>query len=76
MTYAIIKVTDGNYAVHAEGISSAASAKITYHQLCAALWNEPSVGSATVEIVDENLDAVLGYKELITHPKESSNEPE
>ena len=70
MTYAIIKVTDSNYAVHAEGFTSLAAAKISFHQLCAALWNEPSVGSATVEIVDENLDAVLGYREHITHPAE------
>ena len=71
MTYAIIKVTDGNYAVHAEGITSVQSAKITFHNLCSALWNEPSVERAMVMIADENLDAVEGYKEFITHPVEA-----
>ena len=71
MTYAIIKVTDGSYAVHAEGITSVQSAKITFHNLCAALWNEPSVEKAMVMIADENLDAVEGYKEFITHPVEA-----
>ena len=73
MTYAIIKVTDGNYAVHAEGFTSLAAAKISYHNLCAALWNEPSVISATVKIVDENLDAAEGYREHITHPAEPAS---
>ena len=70
MKYAIIKVTDGNYAIHAEGFTNIQSAKIVFHQLCAALWNEPTVGSATVAIIDENLDSVYNYKELITHPIE------
>ena len=66
MTYAIIKVTDGNYAVHAEGITTVQSAKISFHQLCAALWNDPNTEKAMVMIVDENLDAVEGYREFIT----------
>lgn len=68
MTYAIIKVINGNYSIHAEGITSVQSARISYHQLCAALWNEPSVEKAMVMVADENLDAVEGIKEYITHP--------
>lgn len=67
MKYAIIKVINGNYSIHAEGITSLASAKTNFHGLCQTLWNAPDVISATVIIVDENLDCVEGYKEFITH---------
>ena len=67
MKYAIIKVTNGNYAVEAEGFIDLASAKVTYHGLCQTLWNAPDVITGEVAIVDENLDAVAGYKEFIKH---------
>lgn len=67
MKYAIIKCINGNYAVHAEGITSTASAKTTFHGLCQVLWNAPDVLSAEVMIVDENLDCMEGYREFITH---------
>lgn len=76
MTYAIIKVINGNYSIHAEGITSLQSARIGYHQLCAALWNDPGTKTAMVMVADENLDAVEGIKEFITHPVENENEPE
>lgn len=74
MTYAIIKVINGNYAVHAEGITNPDSAKTQFHGLCQTLWNAPDVVTATVMIVDENLDAMTGYKEFITHPVTESAE--
>ena len=67
MKYAIIKVINGNYFVHAEGITELASAKTQFHGLCQTLWNASDVISATVKIVDENLDCVEGYKEFIHH---------
>lgn len=67
MNYSIIKVTNGNYAIHAEGITDVSSAKITFHNLCAALWNEPTVLTACVMIADENLNVVEGYREFISH---------
>ena len=67
MKYAIIKVINGNYNVHAEGITELASAQTQFHGLCQTLWNAPDVITATVKIVDENLDCVEGYKEYITH---------
>lgn len=67
MNFAIIKVINGNYFIHAEGITSLDSAKTQFHGLCQVLWNAPDVLSATVIIADENLDAVEGYKEFITH---------
>ena len=67
MKYAIIKVVNGTYSIHAEGITSIASAKVNYHGLCQTLWNAADVANAYVAIVDEQLDVVEGYKEFIHH---------
>ena len=67
MKYAIIKVVNGNYFVHAEGITDLAMAKTNYHGLCQTLWNASDVEHAYVMIVDEQLDCVEGYKEFIHH---------
>lgn len=67
MTYAIINVVNGVYTIFAEGITSLASAKVTFHSRCTVLWNAPDVITAMVMIADENLDAVEGYKEYIHH---------
>lgn len=69
MVYAIIQVSNGSYSIVAEGITNLDSAKTQFHNLCAALWNAPDVHSACVMIADQNLDAVEGYKEVITHPQ-------
>ncbi len=76
MKYAIVKVINGNYSVHAEGITDVAAAKTQFHGLCQALWNAPDVATAAVKIIDENLDTVEGYREFISHPQESGNESE
>ena len=70
MKYAIIKVINGNYFIHAEGITDLSAAKTQYHQLCASLWNEPEVLTATVIIVDEKLDIEDGHREFISHESE------
>ena len=67
MKYAIIKVINGNYFIHAEGITDLASAKTQFHGLCQTLWNASDVIKAEVKIMDENLDCVEDYKEYITH---------
>lgn len=67
MTYAIIKVINGNFFVHAEGITDVANAKTQYHGLCQTLWNAPDVVNAYVAIVNTQLDVVEGYKEYIHH---------
>lgn len=67
MKYAIIKVVNGNYFVHAEGITDLNAAKTSFHGLCQQLWNAPDVITAAVRIVDENLDCVQGYQEFINH---------
>ena len=70
MKFAILKVINGNFFVHAEGITDIASAKTQFHGLCQTLWNAPDVIKAEVAIVDEQLDVVEGYKEFIHHEAE------
>lgn len=65
--YAIVKVINGNYSIHAEGITDLANAKTQFHGLCQVLWNAPDVLNAYVMLTDEQLDAVEGYKERIHH---------
>lgn len=76
MKYAIVKVINGNYAIHSEGITELTSAKTQFHGLCQTLWNAPDVITAEVMIVDEQLDCVEGYKEFITHESQPAPEPE
>ena len=75
MKYSIIKVINGNYFVHAEGITDIAAAKVQFHGLCQTLWNAPDVITAYVMIADEQLDAVEGYKEFIHHEVQPQEEP-
>ena len=66
MKYSIIQVVNGNYSVVSE-TTDLNSAKVQFHNLCAALWNAPDVVTACVSIIDENLDTVQKYKEFIAH---------
>lgn len=81
MKYAIINVVNGNYSVYAEGITDLARAKTQFHGRCQVLWNAQDVISATVMIVNEQMNAVDGYKEFIHHDApavtpEQEQEPE
>lgn len=77
MTYGIIKTINGNYYIHAEGITDLSSAKTQFHGLCQTLWNAPDVLTAEVAIVNEQLNIVEGYKEFIHHdPVAPTPEPE
>ena len=67
MKFAIIKVINGNFFIHAEGITTIEAAKTQFHGLCQTLWNADDVLSAYVMIADEQLDVVEGYKEYIHH---------
>ena len=71
MKYAVIKVINGNYSIHAEGFTDLNAAKVSYHGLCQTLWNASDVQTACVAIFDENLDIIPGYREFISHPAES-----
>lgn len=74
MNMAIIKVVNGNFSIHAEGITDKASAKTQAHTLCASLWNASTVITGCVRIVDENLGTVDGFNEVITHPAPAEEE--
>lgn len=74
MKYAIIKVINGNYFIHAEGMTNLVDAKRNFHGLCQTLWNAEDVITAKVKIVDENLDTVEGYTEFIHHEVETPAE--
>ena len=77
MKYAVIKVINGTYFIHAEGFATVEAAKVSYHGLCQTLWNAQDVLTASVAIVDEQMDAVEGYKEFIHHdPMPVEPEPE
>ena len=67
MKLAITKVINGNFFIHAEGITDPSAAKTQFHGLCQTLWNAPDVITAEVAIVDEQLDVMEGYKEFIHH---------
>lgn len=67
MKYAIIKVVNGSFSIHAEGITAIEAAKVQFHGLCQTLWNAADVLSAHAAIVDEQLNVVEGYKEAIRH---------
>ena len=67
MKLAIIECINGSYFIRAEGITTPESAKTQFHGRCQALWNASDVITASVAIVDENIDIFEGYKEFIHH---------
>lgn len=68
MKYAVLKCVNGNYSVHAEGITDISHAKVIYHGLCQTLWDAQDVITGCVTLVDENFFLVESYKEIISHP--------
>ena len=67
MKYALLLCTNGVFAIAASYGTNKQSAIVGFHQRCAALWNEASVQTAMVAVVDENLDVVDDKKEFISH---------
>jgi hypothetical protein len=57
MPYSIVKVVNGNYAIHAE-CDTLKQAKVGFHQLCAALWNDKAPLVARVQIIDQSLSPI------------------
>ena len=74
MKYAVEKVVNGNYAIDSEHDENRQSAFVSFHNLCASLWNSSDVITATVRVIDENLNTVEAKIEYINHPEEP--EPE
>ena len=67
--YSIIKCVNSNFAIHSE-TTDLNSAKTQFHGLAQTLWNAPDVLTAKIEIVDEQLNVVDGYREFIRHEQE------
>lgn len=67
MKYSIIKCVNGSCSIHSENITELESAKVQFHGVCQTLWNAQDVITGCVAIVDENLNTVESYKELIHH---------
>ena len=74
MKYAVIQVINGNYSVYAEGMTDINQAKVSFHGRCQALWNAPDVITGCVAIVDEYLQCVEPYREIINHPEQETPE--
>ena len=68
MKYAVIKVINGNFFIHAEGFTDLKAARVSYFDLCKVLWNSDDVIKAVVKIVTDDLTLVESYQEYITHP--------
>ena len=69
MKYYVIYVING--ALQVDKITewdNVNSAKSKFHDVCKVLWAEPTVLTASVRILDSQLDTVEDYKEFITHP--------
>lgn len=74
MKYAIIKCSNGAFAIDSEW-SDLTRAKVQFHSVCKTLWNASDVLTAKVEIVDEQLNVVEDYREFIHHDPEPEPEP-
>lgn len=74
MNYAVVQCVNGNYSIVAEYSNNLQGAIVRFHQVCANLWNESSVISANVRIVDERQNVVMGKSEDIGH--DAPEEPE
>ena len=66
MKYSIIECVNGTFSVKVE-TDNLQTAKVQFHDRCKILWSASDVKTATVEIVDENLNLMAGYKEYIEH---------
>lgn len=72
--YYIIQSSNGNVTIKSEW-DDLNKAIVSYHQLCATLWNAPDVIEGYAEIVySADLNVVGGYKEHITHPQTEAAE--
>ena len=68
MKYAVVSVVNGNFFIDVEKGSDLQGAIVFYANRMAALWNEQSVETATLKIVDQNFNVVSGYECDVAHP--------
>lgn len=66
MKYSVLKCINGNFFVDSE-FTDVEKAIVKFHDVCKNLWNASDVISATVKVVDSNLENYFNYIEHITH---------
>ena len=71
MKYAVQQCVNSNYSIVAEYDNDLQGALVRFHQVCANLWNTAEVVKAHVEIIDENLQTVMGMSEDIGHDQDA-----
>lgn len=80
MKYNIIKLVRNTADEYSATVSATfdnlESAKVNYHQTCAALHNASDIKTATVKIEDEFGHELAGYTEQVEHETEVSEETE
>lgn len=73
----IQQCVNGNISTVAEFVDNKQGALVSFHQVCANLWNTADVYTATVKILNENLDVWEKRSEYIDHTEpEPEPEPE
>ena len=65
MKYAIAKVSNGNFVIAEEGFATLDSAIVRFHHICESMWNASDVETGCVMIVNEKMQCINGYHELI-----------
>ena len=65
MKYAIVKIVNGAFSIDSEWNNNIQGAIVKFHSVCGTLWNETTVETATVEIIDNQGNVAQGYKEFI-----------
>ena len=67
MNYAVITCVNGNFSVASEHGDNKKQALMAFHDRCKILWNAEDAKEAIVKLVGNDLDAVDGKLEHITH---------
>jgi len=77
MKYWVMKISNGELQLNLERgditeHGTLDSAKAKFHQVCATMWNEPSVLTAKVVIIDQQFNVV--ESEFISHTAQPTEE--
>ena len=69
--FAVVTIINGNYEVKSEWREDQLdAARKAFHTTCATLWNASDVATATVRLLDRNLNTFCNYVEEIAHEVE------
>ena len=67
MKYAVISISNGNFAIVSEWDTEKEKAIISYHDVCRTLWNAPDVEKGCVAILTSDMTFVPGYIDYIKY---------